>query len=34
MVRVQHVTVPNGADIDPDVLCGAERPAWSEQEIG
>lgn len=25
---------PNGADIDPDVLRGAERPAWSEQEIG
>lgn len=24
---------PNGADIDPDVLYGAARPAWMEQEM-
>ena len=25
---------PNGADIDPDVLYGIARPAWSEDEAG
>ena len=33
-MRVEYgaVTWPNGADIDPDVLYGELKPAWSETE--
>jgi hypothetical protein len=24
---------PNGADIDPDVLCRGLKPAWMEEEV-